>query len=467
MQGCTCRIAALLLCMTADSAAKGPLQGHMQCRSFFLISVDLSHAWLQHKEADPNLEATAVSSSQRNKQNAGASEVRSIWTTAPSPVKAQSFLHDHPPVDNTPAAAWAAFQKKNDTTVENLLKSCKFPPVILNLSLLAKSFCDTRKRVEKQPNSRKMHNTWVEFWNKDVLAALMLRAQAEHMYQPAFLKKLPAPVTAVLKQDAIDLCAPMMHLQPSEFTWAALYTYFLEHASAYITSCKSYTIEVAPMGRHMAHFFQPSVSRLANLSPGTKQQSLVNFWSSDALALYLLSSLVKLLGCQPKFPETADVPQDAADTSASNVLRSPLKGPPKPTTPGTAAGIKATVAAVPTIDNQPIPDDAESAPSLDSHWLVAKAPAVLSALAQKLLRLNEDPGATAVGVVEEAASKIREQDRASWKFLQQFSALPEDRTPWDDPPPEKAANSAEAATADKAPAAEGKAEGVCLFKSVM
>ena len=392
-----------------------------------------------HQDAEVNMEALRRLNAASQEADSAATP-RDIWARskdAPHPAKPISFLYDTPPADNSPAAVWAALQKKSNKTSENVLHACKYKPVVFSLTLLAKGFCDSRKRQEKQPNSRKLHAAWVEFWNTDVLAGLVLRAQAEHMYEPAFRSRLPEPLTARLTDGATSISAAMLHLDPSEVTWGALYVYFLARVSAYLQSCRGCTVNVQTLGRYLAGFFQPTLSSEAG-SPGPVQHTaMVHFWSNDALAAYLLSSLVRLLGGEPSYSDMADMLDNAPETDASNVLRSPSTAP-RP----------AVLAATPTSIDRPIVlDDAESEAPHDSHWLLRSAPKALTDLSDDLRKLQQHDGPAAITAVQKAAVHLRESDNETWQFLRQFAGLPEDTGPWDDPLPPKAANGADGAAA--------------------
>ena len=389
------------------------------------------------KDSDVNLEALRLMNAARVPNQASISKAelvalaRNVWAEAPTPVMPLSFLQDSPPANNTPQAAWMALQKKNDTTCENVLTACKHKPVVFSLSLLAKAFCDSRKRQEGVAHSRKLHSAWVEFWNRDVLAGLVLRAQAELMYEPAFLSKLPEPLTATLTDSANALCAAMLHLNRREVTWGALYAYFLAHVRSYLQSYRDYKVDVQELGKHLAKFFQTTLSREAGTPRLTQQLANAQFWSTDALALYLLHSLVKLLGCEPQYPDSADVQEAIPEISASNVLRSPS------TAPRQAA---AAAAAATTVNHPIVLDDAESDPPHDSHWLLRNAPSALTSLSAQLALLKAQEGAAAISAVERAANRIRDKDNDTWQFLRKFAGLPEDINSWDAATPAKAAN---------------------------
>ena len=365
---------------------------------------------------------------------------RGITAMPPTPVKPVSFLHDAQPQDKTRQAAWAAMQIKNDKTCEDLLVACKHRPDVFSLSLLTKAFCESRRRQKDVPNNRKLHAAWVLFWNTDVLAGLVLRAQAELMYEPAALAVLPHPLSAQLTEDATAVCAAMLRLNPLELTWSALYVHFLAHVRSYLVESDKgdYQVNLQDLGKHLSAFFKPTMSREAGSQHPAEQPASAHFWSTDALALYLLFSLVKLVGKEytPQWPDAPDVREGTPDISASNVLRSPsaaaLHSPqnaPKP------------AAVAPTMRDAPIVlDDAESDPPHDSHWLLKHAPGALSGLSKQLSSLRHHQGPAAIAAVEMAALRMRDEDPATWLFLQRFAALPEDQSPWDAPASPEAAN---------------------------
>lgn len=344
--------------------------------------------------------------------------------------------------------------KRHNDTCEKLLDACRHKPVVFSLKMLAEAFTNTSTREQGKHSSRKVHSKWKQFWVEDVLAGLVLRAQAELMYEPSTLSRLPEPLTAPLSEDATKLCAGMLHLSPSEVTFGALYVHFLAHVQSYIQSYQDYKVNVYELGKHLAGFFNPTLSREAVAVRHTQQAAVITFWANDALAAYLLSSLVKLLGGDPVYPETADMREQSPDTSASNALSSPTKlwngcatqvlGSPS------AASTPPAVGPSPASKRQnPIvlePDaDAESAPPFDTHWLLGSAPQALSKLASKLQACQHRGRPRVVAAVEEAAVDVRDNDAATWQFLRKFAALPADASPWDSSLPPVDANGSKSA----------------------
>ena len=349
---------------------------------------------------------------------------RGITSKPPAPVKPVSFLHDFKSVASVPHAAWTAMRRRNDNTCEALMAACKHRPVVFSLSLLSKALCDSRKRQEGLPNNRKLHAAWVQFWNTDVLAGLVLRAQAELMYEPAALSILPQPLTAPLTDDATAVGAAMLHLSLEEFTWSALYVHFLAQTRSRLLQLDKGDLKVnlQDLGEYLSGIFQPSMSRAAAKPKATDAgEALAHFWSNDALALYLLWSLVKLTGrdYDPQWPDTFEVREGTPEISASNVPRTPL------TVPG-------PVALAPTSVDAPIVlDDAESDPPHNPHWLLGHAPEALKGLSSQLSSLEHCTAASAISAVEKVALRIRDKDNATWQFLRQFASLPEDKSSWD------------------------------------
>lgn len=322
--------------------------------------------------------------------------------------------------------------KRHDDTCEKLLEACRHKPVVFSLKMLAEAFSNTSTREQGIPSSRKLHTKWKQFWVEDVFAGLVLRAQAELMYEPSTLVRLPESLTAPLAEDATNLCAGMLHLSPSEVTFGALYVYFLAHVQAYIQSYQDYKISVYELGKHLAGFFNLTLSREAVANRPTQQATMITFWSNDALAAYLLSSLVKLLGGDPVYPETADLHEQSPDTSASNGLGSPTNVLGSPSAALTPPAVGPSPASKKNSVIVLEPDaDAESAPPFDSHWLLGSAPEALSKLASNLLACQQKGRSRVVAAVEEIAVDIRDKDDATWQFLRKFAALPADVSPWD------------------------------------
>lgn len=363
---------------------------------------------------------------------------RGIWTDQlPSFIKPRSFLQVNPPLPNAPLdVVWTAMHKRHDETCEKLLDACRHKPVVFSLKMLAEAFGNTSTREQGVHSSKKMHIKWKQFWVEDVLAGLLLRAQAEHMYEPSTLSRLPETLTAPLTDEATGLCAGMLHLSPSEVTFGALYVHFLAHVQSYLQSFQDYKVNVCELGKYLAGVFNATPSREAVPTKPTQQAAMINFWTNDALAAYLLSSLVKLLGREPVYPETAEMHEQSPDTSASNV----------PGSPSNMLLTTSVAATAPVADVSPAskkggvivlePDaDAESAPPFDSHWLMGSAPAALSKLAAKLQMCQRKGAARAVAAMEAAAVEMRGNDDATWQFLRTFSALPDEVSPWDDTAP--------------------------------
>ncbi len=365
---------------------------------------------------------------------------RGITSKPPAPVKPVSFLNDSRPEDRVPHAAWAAMRRKNDNTCEALMAACKHKPVVFSLSLLTKAFCDSRKRQEGLPNNRKLHVAWVQFWNTDILAGLVLRAQAELMYEPAALSILPQPLTAPLTDDATAVCAAMLNLSPQEFTWSALYVHFLAQTRSRLLQLDKGDLKVnlQDLGEHLSGIFQPSMSRAAAKPKAADAgEALPHFWSNDALAMYLLWSLVKLTGrdYDPQWPNTPEIREGTPEISTCNVLRTPLTVP-RPVT-----------LAPTSVDAPIVLDDAESDPPYNPHWLLRHAPGALKGLSRQLSSLEHYTAASAISAVERVALRIRDKDNATWQFLRQFASLPEDKSSWDADASAKAVNGMENGTA--------------------
>ena len=370
---------------------------------------------------------------------------RGITSEPPAPVNPVSFMHDFRSDARVPDAAWAAMRRKNDNTCEALMAACKHRPVVFNLSLLSKALCDSRRRQEGLPNSRKLHAAWLQFWNTDILAGLVLRAQAELMYEPAALAILPQPLTAPVTDDATAVCAAMLHLSPQEFTWSALYVHFLAQTRSRLLQLDKgdLKINLQDLGEYLSGIFQPSMSRAAAkpsraaANATDAGEALAHFWSNDALALYLLWSLVKLTGrdYDPQWPDTPEIREGTPEISASNVPHTPSTEP-RP------------VALAPTSFDAPIVlDDAESDPPYDPHWLLGHAPGALKALSSQLSSLEQQTAASAISAVERVAQRIRDKDNATWQFLRQFASLPEDKSSWDADASARAVNGIENDTA--------------------
>lgn len=360
---------------------------------------------------------------------------RSVWTEAPSFIKPRSFLQNtkDPPLENASLdVLWTAMHKRHDSTCEKLLDACRHKPVVFSLKMLAEAFANTSTRELRVQNSKKLHLKWKQFWVEDVLAGLLLRAQAEQMYEPSTLHRLPHTLTVPLTEQASSLCAAMLHLSPTEVTFGALYVHFLAYMQSYVRSYPDYRVNVCELGMHLACFFNPMLSQEAVGVHPTQQAAFITFWSNDALAAYMLSSLVKLLGGEPVYPETADMHQHSPHTSASNALGSPTHMPRSPT----AAVTPPTVGYSPASKKGGVivlePDaDAESAPPHDTHWLLGSAPDALRRLAHSLQACQHKQGPQALAAVEKAAVDMRHKDDQTWQFLQKFTALPMEVSPWD------------------------------------
>ena len=367
---------------------------------------------------------------------------REIWSLAPIAIKPKKFLQNYGPLDPQPEVpldtaephiVWTAMHKRHDDTCEKLLEACRHKPVVFSLKMLAEAFSDTSTREHRVPSSKRLHSQWKQFWVQDVLAGLVLRAHAELMYEPSTLDRLPEPLTAPLTDDATKLCAAMLHLNTSEVTFGALYVQFLAHVQSYVRSYQGYRVNVCELGKYLGGFFHPTLSREAVLPRSTQLADMLIFWSTDALAAYLLFSLVKLVGGEPVYPETAELHEQSPDTSASNVLGCPtdmLHSPsaavtPKAGNPFPASQKKDVIALEPEAD-------AESAPPFDSHWLLGSAPQALSKLASTLMTCQRKDRSRVLATVEEIAVGIRDKDDATWQFLRKFAALPADAAPWDD-----------------------------------
>lgn len=375
---------------------------------------------------------------------------REVTATPPTYIKPRSFLAYNPPPEGTPLhVVWTAMHKRHEETCEKLLDACRHKPVVFSLKMLAEAFTNTSTREQRKQHSRKLHSKWKQFWVDDLLAGLVLRAQAELMYEPSTLARLPEPLTAPLTDDAALLCAGMLHLSPSEVTFGALYVHFLAHVQSFIRSYQDYKVNVYELGKHLAGFFNATLSREAVAVRHTQQADVIDFWSNDALAAYLLSSLVKLLGGDPVYPEKADMREQSPDTSASNALSSPTKVwdrcAPQVVGSPSAASTPPAVGPSPASKRETVivlePDaDAESAPPFDTHWLLGSAPQALSKLASKLQACQHRARPRVVAAVEEAAVDIRDNDAATWQFLRKFAALPADVSAWDASPPPVEAN---------------------------
>lgn len=367
---------------------------------------------------------------------------REIWSLAPIAIKPKKFLQNYGPLDPQPEVpldsaephiVWTAMHKRHDDTCEKLLEACRHKPVVFSLKMLAEAFSDTSTREHRVPSSKRLHSQWKQFWVQDVLAGLVLRAHAELMYEPSTLDRLPEPLTAPLTDDTTKLCAAMLHLNTSEVTFGALYVQFLAHVQSYVRSYQGYRVNVCELGKYLGAFFHPTLSREAVSLRSTQLADMLIFWSTDALAAYLLFSLVKLVGGEPVYPETAELHEQSPDTSASNVLGRPtnmLHSPsaavtPKAGNPFPASQKKDVIALEPEAD-------AESAPPFDSHWLLCSAPQALSKLASTLMTCQRKDRSRVLATVEETAVGIRDNDDATWQFLRKFAALPADAPPWDD-----------------------------------
>ncbi|DBA85049.1 TPA: hypothetical protein ACH3X2_005780 [Trebouxia sp. C0005] len=408
------------------------------------VHKDASKLVLEAPDPDVNLEVlrqmNAAMSGLAAAHKADHVIPRGITSKPPAPVKPVSFLHDFRSDARVPYAAWAEMRRKNDSTCEALMAACKHRPVVFSLTLLSKALCDSRKRQEGLPNNRKLHAAWVQFWNTDVLAGLVLRAQAELMYEPAALSILPQPLTAPVTDDATDVCAAMLHLSPQEFTWSALYVHFLAQTRSCLLQLDKGDLKVnlQDLGKYLSGIFQPSLSRAAAKPKAAEAgEALAYFWSNDALAMYLLWSLVKLTGrdYDPQWPDTPEFRESTPDISASNVPRTPLTVP-RP------------VALAPTSIDAPIVlDDAESDPPFNPHWLLKHAPGALNGLSSQLSSLEHYTAASAISAVERVAQRIRDKDNATWQFLRKFASLPEDKSLWDADASAKVVNGMEEGTA--------------------
>ena len=396
--------------------------------------------------ADVNLEAlrqlnASVTIPAPSTRPASLDPPREIWSSPPTAIKPKNFLKDYAPLDSQaempmdtaqPHVMWTAMQKRHDNTCEKLLEACRHKPVVFSLKMLAEAFTDTSTREHRVPGSKRLHSQWKHFWVQDVLAGLVLRAQAELMYEPSTLDKLPEPLTAPLTEDATKLCAAMLHLNTSEVTFGALYVHFLAHVRSYVQFYRGYRVDVCELGKYLGGFFHPTLSREAVLQRFTQQTDMLLFWSTDALAAYLLSSLVKLVGGEPVYPETAEMHEQSPDTSASRVLggptnlfhRSSAAVTPRAGGPSPATEKEGIIVLEPEAD-------AESAVPFDSHWLLGSAPQALSKLASTLMKCRRKDRSRVLATVEEIAVDIRDKDDATWQFLRKFAALPADATPWD------------------------------------
>ena len=361
---------------------------------------------------------------------------RSIWTELPGYSKARSYLltaKDPPPEDAPLHVTWTAMHKRHEDTCQKLLDACRHKPVVFSLKMLAEAFGNTSSREQGVQGSKKMHAKWKKFWVEDVLAGLVLRGQAEHMYEPSTLDVLPESLSVPLAEPAVKQCAGMLHLSPSEVTFGALYVNFLAYVQSFVRSYQDYRVNVYELGKHVAAFFNPTPTWEAVQARPHQQVRITDFWANDALAAYLLSSLVKLLGGEPVYPETADMHEQSPDTSTSNVLGSPTKTLHSPA--ATAVSPPAGIASPASKKGSAIalePDaNAESAPPYDTHWLMGSAPDALRRLAHKLQKCQSKHGARVVTAVEKTAVSIRDQDDTTWQFLRKFAALPADVSPWD------------------------------------
>lgn len=396
--------------------------------------------------SDVNLEAlrqlnASVVAPASSARPASLDPPREISSSPPTVMQPRNFLQNCGPLDPKSDLSvetaplhvlWTAMHRRHEDTCEKLLEACSYKPVVFSLKMLAEAFSNTSSR--DRASSKKPHSQWKQFWVKDVLAGLVLRAQAEHMYESSTLDRLPEALTAPLTEDATKLCAEMLHLNTSEVTFGALYVHFLAHVQSYVRSYQDYRVNVCELGKYLGGFFHPTLSREGvSVRSTTQQAAMITFWSTDALAAYLLSSLVKLVGGEPVYPETAELHEQSPDTGASNVPGSAtdmLQSPSAGGAPG--AGSPPLASNKKGVKASELDAGAESAPPFDTHWLLGSAPQALSKLARALQLCQHSGRSRVQAAVEEIAVGIRDKDDATWQFLRKFAALPPDVLPWDD-----------------------------------
>ena len=402
-----------------------------------VTQADLSLAALRElNEADGQTRTLAS-------QHDPTAAVRTFSSKAPSFVKKSTFLSPDKrskqevtsPGPKGPSqsplkkqADWPALEAILNQACAKLQDVCKHKPNVFSLSLLTQALCTAGNIVHGPPKISR----WVEYWQTDVLAGLLLRAKAESLYQHSAADSLPQGLNANLSDTATARCAAVLHLQPSEVTWAAVYVHFLDEARAFLQTNRENAVDVFLMGTHLAKLFRPQNSQEATsptpvLSPvGSPPSSPQphfhphdNFWAHDALAGYLLASLIRLLDRQPMYP---DMPEAILPNEISLMVRPAAAGPNTPPPPPSNGHPKQRPQSQMGIQGQlsvkaDLQADAESAQPHDTCWLLTEATAALKKLADQIKRYIAQDATAAMAAVERLALALQDQKPEVLQFL--------------------------------------------------
>lgn len=383
-------------------------------------------------------------------QHDATAAVRTFRPNVPNPVKIHMFLvdkngnetpfpADHPRVRTD----WTGLEAVLDYACAQLQGICQHKPNVFSLSLLAQALC-TAGKLTQRADSKKLPR-WVDFWRSEVLAGLLLRAKAESLYEFSHTDRLPNSLTVKLSEAAAVQCAGMLHLQQGEVTWAAVYIYFLNEARAFLDTHKANPVNVFALGQHLAKLFHPRSSQLAtsptpNASPeslGSPQSSPNTrypheyFWTHDALAGYLLASLIRLMGREPAYP---DMPEKALPNDSSVMVRPGMGRVPSflaPPSPHPLAGQPKTAKQPKTEMNArslttsaaDLQANAESAQPHDSHWLLTEASASLRHFAGQIEKYTRQDANAAVAAIERLALQMQEQQPEVLQFLREVANI--------------------------------------------
>ena len=402
-----------------------------------MTQADLSLAALRElNEADGQTQTLAS-------QHDPTAAVRTFNSKAPSFVKKSAFLTPNKrssPSPNGPFHSpskakidWPALEAVFDQACTKLQDVCKHKPNVFSLSLLTQALCTAGNITHGAPKMSR----WVEYWQTDVLAGLLLRAKAEGLYKHCAADTLPQALSANLSDTATARCAAVMHLQISEVTWAAVYVHFLDEARAFLQTNRESFVEVFPLGTYLAKLFRPQNSQEAasptpmtpvGSPPSSPQPHFYphdNFWAHDALAGYLLASLIRLLDRQPMYPDMAEVmlPNDTS-LMVRPVAAEPNTPPPSPSNghskqqPQPQVGIKGQLPV-----KADLQADAESVQPHDTRWLLTEATAALRKLADQINRYNMQEAPAAMAAVERLALALQDQKPEVLHFLGQVANI--------------------------------------------
>lgn len=356
-----------------------------------------------------------------NQADAQASEVqhdpnaavRTFSTGAPAYVKPGAFLQAKTP--KPPSKDWVGLEAVFDHACAQLQEICKHKPNVFSLSLLAKALCTAGKLSHESTKIVR----WADFWQNEVLAGLLLRAKAESLYEFDPADRLPQSLKVALSLSATAHLASVLRLQPSEVTWAAAYVHLLDETKAFLQTHKESPVNVFGLGQHLSKLFQPGSSQEAMsptpvVSPVGSPQNMKDpdpqkthhpfyyFWTHDALAAYLLASLIRLLGREPAYP---DMPEAGLPNATSRQTRSGIRTRSK------------------TLYKADVEADAESAPPHDTRWLLTEASVALYSLGTEVSKYKHQDGTAAMAAVERIALQMQEQKPGVLQFLGEVANL--------------------------------------------